>query len=133
MAEQSKIALVGHCGPDMFMLRSAVARLAPGSTVVSIESPDDLESSLESLDLLLVNRVLDGAFAQASGIELIRDLASRKVAPAMLLISNFDDAQSEAKGAGAMPGFGKRDLYDDTTRERIENALEVANREQSAG
>ncbi len=133
LAEQPTIALVGHCGPDSFMLRSAVSRFAPGASVVSLESPEDLEPSLDSLDVLLVNRVLDGGFRQSSGIELIQSLASRDGAPKMLLISNFDDAQSQAEAAGAMPGFGKRDLYDDASRQRLNDALQAGVGERSGG
>ncbi len=40
-----------------------------------------------------------------------------------MLISNFQDAQQEAVAAGAFPGFGKSQLYDDSTSERLRDAL----------
>lgn len=119
--ERVVVALVGHCGPDSFMLRSSVRRAIPGADIVSFESDRDVEREAPSADILLVNRLMDGRFEDASGIELIRrlreDLGER--GPAMILVSNFEDAQREAEKAGAMPGFGKRDLHDDTTRERL--------------
>ena len=133
MPEQPKIALVGHCAPDFFMLRSAVSRFVPGSNVVSIESPTDLESDLENFDVLLVNRVLDGGFERSDGVDLIVELAKRGVRARMLLISDIDDAQSAAESAGAMPGFGKQDLYDDSSRERLMNALEAVASNGGAG
>ena len=32
-----------------------------------------------------------------------------------MLVSNFEDAQAEATAAGAEPGFGKNDLFDERT------------------
>ena len=129
MPEQPTIALVGHCGPDTFMLRSAVSRFVPGANIISIESPQDLESSLEQVHVLLVNRVLDGGFGQSNGVELIASLSQRGARPSMMLISNFDDAQSAAEAAGAMPGFGKQDLYDDASRDRLASAVELATKD----
>ena len=40
----------------------------------------------------------------------------------MLLVSNFEDAQAQAEAAGAMPGFGKSDLYHDDTTQRLKDA-----------
>ena len=41
----------------------------------------------------------------------------------MMLVSNFEDAQAEAEAAGALPGFGKTQMYDPRTRERILGAV----------
>ncbi len=40
-----------------------------------------------------------------------------------MLVSNYADAQKEAVEAGALPGFGKADLGDGQTHERLRNAL----------
>jgi hypothetical protein len=63
-------------------------------------------------DLLLVNRALDGDFAEPDGIALIRRLAASREgpAPALMLISNYPEAQAQAVAAGAVAGFGKKEL-----------------------
>ncbi|MFG0326612.1 MAG: hypothetical protein ACF8SC_05000 [Phycisphaerales bacterium JB037] len=120
------ITLVGHCGPDMFMLRNAIRNAAPDATIEVVDS-DAAVASIDA-DVLLVNRVLDGSFADTRGIDLIARLSASRTGPrpAILLISNYADAQSEAEAAGALPGFGKSDLYSDQTRERLLAAIEHA-------
>jgi len=117
-----RILLVGHCGPDAFALRSAIGRLGD----IEMEMVSDaktLGSSTPGASLLLVNRVLDGKFSTGSGIELIGELAKGDNAPAMMLISNYADAQADAEAAGALPGFGKTEMYDDQTAERVRAAI----------
>lgn len=120
-----RIALVGHCVPDAYMLKSAVERFAPGASVVSVNQTADLQRELDAADVLLVNRVLDGYFEHSTGVALIRSIIrDASTAPTAVLISNRDDAQAEALAAGAMPGFGKSELYEDSTRERLTAAIE---------
>ncbi len=117
-----KVLLVGHCGPDSFALRSAIGRLGD----VEIEMVNDaktLEAGMPAAALLLVNRVLDGRFETGDGVELIERLASDSDGPAMMLISSYPEAQAQAEAAGALPGFGKTEMYDDRTAERIRAAL----------
>lgn len=104
------VHLVGHCGPDTFMLTNAIRRALPGVEIASANSTGDVTAALATSSLLLVNRILDGGFENESGIGLIRALAGGDDGPAIMLISNFDDAQQEAEAAGAMPGFGKSDM-----------------------
>ncbi len=125
MTRAPMIGLVGHCGPDSFMLRSCVERAIEGAEIVTLKSDKDVASSARDMDLLLVNRVLDGDFDNASGIDLIRHLRSHlgDAAPAMMLVSNYPEAQEEARHAGALPGFGKSELYDGDTLEKIRQAI----------
>ncbi len=124
-AGSPKIALVGHCGPDSFMLRSCVERAVDGAEIHMLKSDRAVEESAADMDLLLVNRVLDGDFRNASGIDLIRSLRERMGdgAPAMMLVSNYAEAQDEALRVGALPGFGKSELYDEQTLEKIRSAI----------
>jgi len=117
------IALVGHCGPDAFALRSAAGSLVPGAEVSMVTDEAGLRAALESADLLLINRVLDGAFGTDSGVELIRILAASEVGPALMLVSNYAEALAEAEAAGAMPGFGKREMYAEETGRKLRDAL----------
>lgn len=117
------IALVGHCRPDAFALRSAAGSLIPGAEVSMVADEAGLRAAVESADLLLVNRVLDGAFETESGIELIRILSAAEGGPALMLVSNFAEAQTEAEAAGALPGFGKREMYAEETAQKLRDAL----------
>lgn len=127
MSETRRILLVGHCGPDTFMLRNAVQRFVPGAEVDVIASDAELEGAMRQADLLLVNRVLDGRFDAGMGVDLIeRVRGQRPDGPAAILVSNFADAQRAAEEAGAMPGFGKNDLYDPATGEKLRAALDAA-------
>ena len=113
--------LVGHCVPDQFMLRSAVQRLVPDAAVEIVNDHSSLEPHLHPEAVLLVNRVLDGRFHASDGIDLIDALNGN--GPRTLLISNLADAQTRAEAAGAMPGFGKSDLYEDATAEKLRAAV----------
>lgn len=125
------IVLVGHCGPDSFMLRNVAQRAVPGAKIESADDPEALRAAAAGADLLLVNRVLDTDVGYASGIDLIRDLAPGSHA-AMMLVSNYPDAQAQAEAAGAAPGFGKRDAYARETAERIRGAVARSARARDA-
>ena len=112
MAVDAEILLVGHCGPDAYMLRSFARTAVPGATVTMVNDAQTLDSHLGGTCLLLVNRVLDGDFESTDGIGLIRAQARRDPPPAMMLVSNYPEAQEEAVKAGARPGFGKSQLGD---------------------
>lgn len=116
------VALVGHCGPDAFALRSAVRSALPGAEVVSINGEQELAAA--TADVMLVNRVLDGGFSNQSGLDLISSLAGEGAQ--VMLVSNFPEAQAEAVEAGAAPGFGKSELYSETMRSRLRAAVGAA-------
>jgi len=117
------VILVGHCGPDAWALKSAVRSAVPEAEIRSIDDEASLAEAAREADLLLVNRVLDGRFSTGGGIELIRTLASNGSAARLMLVSNYEDAQAEALAAGARPGFGKTQLYDPATRDRLIEAI----------
>lgn len=113
------IVLVGHCGPDNSMLRSALRSLLPDAKVETAGSDAALDKLAGQSDLLLVNRVLDGDFDVAEGLELF----PRRGSAAFMLISDLPDAQARAEAAGARPGFGKRQLRGEIMRSRVLAAL----------
>lgn len=115
------VLLVGHCGPDAFMLKSTVERALPGAAVTMVNDAKGLEA--HDGVLLLVNRVLDGRFATQNGVELIGQMNGAGAKTPMILVSNFADAQADAEAAGARPGFGKNDLFDSATTEKIQSAV----------
>ena len=107
----NKIALVGHCGPDSFMLRSAVKYAVKDAEMMMITDDTALSAALSNgVSLLLVNRMLDGNFEVAEGVELIRRLKSTYPDLATMLVSNYADSQQAAETAGARPGFGKSEI-----------------------
>jgi hypothetical protein len=116
-----RIVLVGHCGPDFFALRSAMASMLPGVVVERANDDAGTQLAAKEADLLLINRALDGDFAAGDGVALIRSLAG--VRARLMLISNYAESQSEAERAGALPGFGKSAMYADRTGRILRAAL----------
>jgi len=118
------VLLVGHCGADASMLRRAVREATPEARVQNVNSATKLNAAMDGARLLLVNRVLDGNFATGSGVELIGSLAQKANGDAaIMLISDYEDAQAQAEEAGAKPGFGKSALRSEETHRRIREAL----------
>lgn len=126
MTTQPRVGLVGHCVPDAYALRSAVGRALPGVEFILINDSDSLADKAGACDLLLINRVLDGDFDDEGGIAMIRRLGVGRAAgarPALMLVSNFPEAQAEAVGAGAVPGFGKTEMNTARGAERLRGAV----------
>ncbi|MBC03318.1 MAG: hypothetical protein CMJ34_08465 [Phycisphaerae bacterium] len=119
---------VGHCGPDGWMLRTAIQRVIPEAVVEDITGEAGLDERLgRAADrpvVLLVNRKLDGDFDAVDGIELIeRRRDGRHVS---MLVTNLPDAAAAAEAAGALPGFGKSDLHGESTSNALREAVEAA-------
>ncbi len=123
MNSAQTVVLVGHCSPDMFMLKTAVARALPEASIVSVNDVDALSEYRTPETLFLVNRELDGRFHSQSGIDLIAEIAQQTDGPVTILISNLEDAQAQAAAAGAKPGFGKSQLYDKSTTDILSGAM----------
>lgn len=122
----ARVALVGHCGPDSSYLRLAVSTAVRGAKVLSADDEKELQRLLsEGVDLLLVNRVLDYGFDQTEGVDLIRRLRADHPDVKTMLISDFPDAQVGATQAGALPGFGKREVNSPRAQKRLRDALQV--------
>lgn len=118
--KNGQVVLVGHCVPDEWMLRTAVQRALPEVVIVAANDDAGIDEHMTAGSLLLVNRVLDGDFANTSGLDVI-DRASKHGAKAML-VSNFQDAQSTARASGAHEGFGKSEVNHPKTMELVKAA-----------
>ena len=119
-----KIVLVGHCGPDSSYLRMAVSSAERSLKVLMADDADELNQHLTNgVDLLLLNRELGWGFEQTEGVEIIRQLLPRHPNVKMMLVSNYPDAQAEALAAGAVPGFGKREIGTPRVAQLIRRAL----------
>ena len=118
------IGLVGHCGPDAYMLRSAVKYAAAGSDVQMLNDQEAVDSAVEAgTSLLLINRVLDGGFEDEQGVELVRKLSKSHPTVRTMLVSNFPEAQAAAVAAGALEGFGKSEIGTAKMKQRLAEAL----------
>jgi ActR/RegA family two-component response regulator len=108
-----RIILVGHCGPDASYLVLTAKKAAPAAEVMRADSAASLADAVLNnggATLLLVNRVLDGDFTDDGGIELIARIRAAHPNVRALLVSNYPEAQHAAVRAGALPGFGKREI-----------------------
>jgi hypothetical protein len=119
-----KIALVGHCGPDSSFLRIAVSKAERDTMVLSVDDDSDLKRVLDDgVDLLLFNRQLDYGFDEREGVALIRKIRALYPNAKTMLVSNYPEAQAAAVAAGALPGFGKREIGTPKVNELLRNAL----------
>ena len=118
------VALVGHCGPDSSFLRMAVSGTVPGAKIVMINNDAELEAAVEAgTDLLMFNRVLEVGFKDDDGVALLREVKLRRPEQKVMMISNYPETQQEAEEAGAVPGFGKREIGSAKAKERLAAAL----------
>ncbi len=130
------VLLVGHCGFDSGGLERAVQSAAPDARVEGVNSRKALEAKLGEASLLLINRKLDGSFGvpmgeHGDGVELVRELTTNESAPACIVISNFPEAQQAAEEAGALPGFGKKDVRAESAAQSIREALKSKEKKPS--
>ena len=119
-----KVALVGHCGPDSSFLRMAVMAADRGIKVMAADDSDELNELLnDGVDLVLFNRELGWGFDQTQGVEVIRTLRATHPHVKTMLVSNYAEAQAAALAAGAVPGFGKREIGTPRVAQVIRQAL----------
>jgi hypothetical protein len=120
-----KVALVGHCGPDSSFLRITVRKAHPEAEVLMVDDDRELTRALaDGVELLLLNRELSYGFHDTLGVDLIKRLKDQNLNVKMMLVSNYPEAQQEAIAAGALPGFGKRELGFPRILTLIREALE---------
>lgn len=120
-----RVLSVGQCAYDhstisRHLLEAFAAEVSPADT------PQDALQALrcESFDLVLVNRVVDRD--GSSGLELIETLISDPALAglAIMLVSNLPGAQLDAVARGALPGFGKAELFESKTHRRLSQVLD---------
>jgi two-component system chemotaxis response regulator CheY len=119
-----RVLSVGQCGPDHYSI-SWTLRQHFGAEVVAARHAAEAFALLRkgSFDLILVNRILDAD--HSSGLQLImqiKEIPTGAQTPIML-VSNLPDAQQQATALGALPGFGKDDLTDDSLVELLRPQL----------
>lgn len=120
-----KVALVGHCGPDSSFLRMAVSSADRSIKVLAADDSSELQRVLaDGVDLLLLNREMPYGFDENLGIDMIPILRKTYPHVKVMLISNYAEAQAAAIAAGALPGFGKREIGTPRVAELIRSALQ---------
>jgi CheY-like chemotaxis protein len=119
-----RVLSVGQCFAD----HSGITRVLRGSFAAEVVAADSARQALEQLRqetfaLVLVNRVFDAD--GSSGLELIRTIKADEQLRALpvMLVSNYEDAQTEAVQAGALLGFGKAALGQAHMLARVELCL----------
>ena len=77
----------------------------------------------ENFDLILINRLLDKD--GSGGMDVVSDLKANDQTEKMpvMIVSNYEEAQTAAVEAGAVPGFGKSALNSDATLEMLKTYL----------
>jgi two-component SAPR family response regulator len=115
---------IGQCEMDHGSIRRLVEGL--GARVVRAHTENEAMKLLEkeSIDLVLVNRILDHDGTE--GMSIIRKIVSKGDGRKVMLVSNYPEYQKQAVEAGAMQGFGKGSLRDPATTELLRAALEAS-------
>jgi hypothetical protein len=103
----------------------SITSAVKGATILAADDDAELNRVLEGgVDLLLFNRELGYGFSQTQGVACIQRLRAFDPKLKMMLVSNFPDAQTAAVAAGALPGFGKRELGSKRVVELLRSVLE---------
>jgi two-component system chemotaxis response regulator CheY len=121
-----KILLVGHCGPDSSYLRMAIKSADKNVAIVMADDQKELRTALDDpngIDLILFNRELGYGFDERLGVDVIKYLRPNYPSLKMMLVSNYADAQADAVEAGALPGFGKREIGSQRVTSLLKEAL----------
>ncbi|MCA9276873.1 MAG: hypothetical protein KDA29_12685 [Phycisphaerales bacterium] len=121
--DQFNISIVGHCTPDSFALRSAIAGFLPNARTEVINDESELTRRLGEFDLHLLNRVMEGRFHTESALEFIE--THHEHHKGLMLISNFPESREQSVKVGGAPGFGKRSMRSDEARDALYSALGI--------
>ena len=112
-----KILDIGQCGFDG--PRMAARWKSAGASVDCAANASDAVGLLaqESFDIVLVNRIL--AADRGSGLEVIRSLLAAGLKAPIMLVSDLSEAQDQAVALGAVRGFGKAALHEQSTLDLV--------------
>ncbi len=119
-----KVLSVGQCGFDHPRIKHMIESNFDVKVDLAHTGHEAIRATANGdYDLILVNRLLDAD--GSSGVKLIEFLKKQDAtaSTAMMLVSNYDDAQSEAISAGAVRGFGKNALNNLDTLSALRAAL----------
>lgn len=127
-----RVLSVGQCGFD----HGRLSRLLRDAFAAEADTADTADEALAALrsgmyGLALVNRVLD--LDGSDGLDLVRSIKSEPALAdvAVVLVSDYPEAQARATSLGAAPGFGKADLGKPRAREALAAVLAASAARQS--
>ena len=117
-----RVLSIGQCGMDHGFL----SRLFQSEFGLAVDGASTLREAERLLQagtyaLILVNRKLD--LDGSSGLPVLESLLEQHPGIPAMLVSNYPDAQQQAIELGAAPGFGKAQLHQPETLNRIRMAL----------
>ena len=118
-----RILSVGQCSLDGPAIASRLKE-AFDVVVVSADTADEAHDEVDDaeFDLILINRILDAT--GEDGIALLRRLKSGTASQIpIMLVSNFEDAQTRAMQTGGVKGFGKNNLGHDGMLSAVERVI----------
>ena len=119
-----KVVLVGHCGADSSYIKLAVRAADPGAEVVGAHSSAELTKLLDDgAELVLFNRQVDYGFSSYEGLDLIREYRKSHPGAKLMMVTNYPEVQQAATAAGAVPGFGKRELGSQRVKDLLKQTL----------
>lgn len=116
---------VGQCDYDHGRIRSFLERM--GCEVKRAHTAAEARHALShgNVSLVLVNRIFDSD--GTDGVALIGDLAKEGNSQAsprkVMLVSNYPEYQEKAVAQGAVYGFGKSELDQPETAEKVSKAI----------
>ncbi len=113
------VLIVGHCDLDNPQITSLIEKNF-SAKVTRVKQLKKTIGYLEKqeYDLVIINRI--GAFDQEGGLELIKEIKKDgRFNTPLMMITNFKDQMVEAIKCGAVPGYGKDNLYDKETVELL--------------
>ena len=117
---------VGQCRPDT----AAISHFLTSNfdvKVLTSDLPADTAQALadNEIDLVLINRKLDADYSD--GMEILKSVKADPTTAdiPVMLVSNFAEWQEKAIENGAIHGFGKAELSDPATVERVRTALAI--------
>ncbi len=114
----NRVLSIGQCAADHAAISRVLADQFQAAVIpVDNEEQAALELRRAPVSLVLVNRVFDQD--GRSGLEFIRRWKDKEPHIPIMLVSNYEDAQKEARQAGAVPGFGKAALGQPAMLERV--------------
>ncbi|HEX4148947.1 MAG TPA: response regulator [Pirellulales bacterium] len=115
---------VGQCNPDHSAIRSMLERRFGAEVVRAHQLTDALEQlRAGAFNLVLVNRKLDVDYSE--GLDILRHLKADpelRSVPVMI-VTNYPEHDQVAVAAGAESGFGKAQLQDAKTHEKLARFL----------
>ena len=121
-----KVLGVGNCSFDHGMIETLILANFDAVMVAASLTDEALEKlRSDRFDLVLVNGRL--ANDSSEGMALVEQIKAdpQLAATPVMLLSNYDDAQQAAVAAGAEPGFGKAQLAQPETLEKLGRVLGV--------